>query len=57
METTPIWSTDGEWVIYATKKDLGFEYTLYAMGSDGSSKVRITPHQGGDLAPAWKPGQ
>lgn len=55
----PMWSPDGNWVVYMVDEDDGYRITasdIYAVSSDGKEKVQITNTQNTiELHPSWSP--
>lgn len=57
MEHFPIWSPDGEWIVYtSTLGGFGkFGSQLYLMRADGSETRRLTFDRAAHTYPSWRP--
>ena len=55
----PMWSPDGNWVVYMVDEDDGYRITasdIYAVSSDGKEKVQLTNTQNTiEMHPNWSP--
>ena len=52
-DNRPLWSPDGQWIAFASKRDGNFE--IYIMKADGSQPARVTNHSADDYTPYWQP--
>ncbi|MEW5719552.1 MAG: hypothetical protein AB1817_13045, partial [Chloroflexota bacterium] len=52
-DSRPIWSPDGRWIAFASKRDGNFE--IYIMKADGAQPTRVTNHSADEYTPYWQP--
>jgi Tol biopolymer transport system component len=52
-DTTPQWSPDGVYLVFATKRDGNPE--IYRTLAGGQEQINLTNNPATDIAPAWQP--
>ncbi len=53
LDETPIWSPDGQQIVFASKRDGNYE--IYIMDADGSNQRNLTNHPASDGHPNFSP--
>jgi Tol biopolymer transport system component len=53
-DTSPSWSPDGKYIVFASKRDGGKSH-LYIMNADGTNQRQLTNGSGEEAAPIWLP--
>jgi Tol biopolymer transport system component len=49
----PVWSPDGEQILFGRIRDEDDDWELYVMNADGSCQTRLTNNDAWDWTPAW----
>lgn len=51
----PVWSPDGQWIVFASDRDGTGQTELYRMRPDGTEIAALTNSQGSSFSPDWSP--
>jgi len=51
----PSYSADGQWVAYATNRDIIGGWEVYVAKADGSKQARLSYNSANDISPVWGP--
>ena len=52
-EWSPVWSPDGQRLVFLSNRDGNTE--VYVMDADGSNSTNLTQNVGDDWSPVWSP--
>lgn len=55
VDRDPVWSPDGQWIVFASDRDGSGQTELYRMRPDASVIEALTNSQGSSFAPEWSP--